>query len=165
MSTKQKTIAKKRMIITTEPVTPAEPEDDLALSPQRQTWTQLFTCTPPRCDGGDNNADYFISSSGRQGDGEEPEDESGYREEKKDEEDIGLETVFALDGDEGSTAPATAPVKIFWTEESETASLTAAKHMTSAGMRPQAKGEQAVTSVPPKVAPVASNRCKSCAIM
>jgi hypothetical protein len=149
MTTRQKPIVKRRMEIVTAPATPPELEDDSEPSPQRPAWTQLFTCSPPRCDGGDDNADYFVSSSGMQG--EEPEDEEeGCIEEKKDED---INPTFESDWDQRSMTTPAAPVSIFYTEETE---MAAPVNPKSAAMKPEA---------PPKEAKVVSTRCKSCAIM
>lgn len=158
MSTRKKPIVKKRMEIVTAPPTPPEFElgDEPNPSPQQPAWTHFFTCSPPRCDGGDDNADYFISSSGMQG--EEPvDDEDGYIEEAKDEDEIDPESSFTSDWDQGSVSPE--PVKIFYTEDAEVAVPGNPK---AAGMKPPSNGE---SEAPPKAAKVVSTRCKSCAVM
>lgn len=160
MSTRKKPIVKRRMEIATAPPTPPEfeLEDESQPSPQPPAWTQLFTCSPPRCDGGDDNADYFISSSRMQGD--EPEDdEDGCIEERKDEDGIDPETTFTSDWDLGSVTSPAEPVKIFYTEDAE---MSVPVNPKAAGMKPPSNGE---SEAPPKAAKVASTRCKSCAVM
>jgi hypothetical protein len=154
MRRRQKTV-KRRMEIVTAPATPAELEDDSEASPQRPAWTQLFTCSPPRCDGGDDNADYFISSSGVPGD--EREDEEGCTEEKKEEEEMDP-TNFASDWEQKSVANPPVPVKIFYSEDTE---VPGPGNPKAASMKPPAEA----AAVPPKEAKVVSTRCKSCSVM
>lgn len=131
-------------------------------APTQSGWGRMLTCSPPRCDGGDDNADYFIPAVD-EGDGMSasirPFDGNTFEENKEE-----RESVFGNidEWDEGSIAPRAASKKALDEMEPEVIPSGPEKPaMANNGklMSAAAKAREQ------KAAPVASTKCKSCSVM
>lgn len=132
-------------------------------APSKPAWTRLLTCSPPQCDGGDDNADYFIpiiDEEDGMGDSIRPFDGKNF-EENKEEKDSDF--VNSDEWDQGSIATRTAPNKTLDEIMEPEVSARGPEKATRAGngklMSAAAKAKEL------KAAPVASTKCKSCSVM